>query len=284
MTSSRPILVVGGSIHYDLVLQLPRLPEDNDRLLPTAMTLAPGGMGGNVAAAAARLGATVRFVGQFADDDDGIALRADLEREGVDTRWAGTRAVDRGGSHRGLILVDAEGRRAILGGMPDANAIQRSPGQAPGLVTSRDASARALAPIQVPADAFAGENVTFASPFNLAPLMLGSVPDSVPVYLDIETGHVSGWSDDEIWAVLRRSTVLYGNQRTLAAFARRLDHPSVTALSRTLRDRTTIVETAGDLGCQVHANGTRTIVPPFPVTPVDSTGAGDCFAAACTLA
>lgn len=285
MSHSRPVLVVDGSIHYDVILQLPRLPEDNDRLVPTALTLAPGGMGGNVAAAAARLGAEVRFVGSFSDDEDGIALRADLERDGVDTRWAGTRSVEVGRAWRGLVLVDAEGRRAILGGWPDADRLERAPGQAPGLTVPVDTAWRkALAPIALPAEVFAGENVAFACPFALAPLMLGSVPDAVPVYLDIETGHVSGWSDDEIWAVLRRTTGLYGNQRTLAAFARRLDQPSVTALSRTLRERTTIVETAGDLGCQIHANGTRTVVPPFPMTAVDSTGAGDCFAAACTVA
>lgn len=288
VSHSRPILVVGGSIHYDVILHLPHLPEDNDRLAPTAVTLAPGGMGGNVAAAAARLGAEVRFVGSFSDDADGIALRTDLERDGVDTRWAGTRPVDGPGgrAHRGLILVDAEGRRAILGGWPDADRLDRAPGQAPGLTIPVDPSAwrTAMPPLALPAAVFAGENVAVACPFNLAPLMLDSVPDGIPVHLDIESGHVAGWRDDEIHAVLRRTTVLYGNQRTLAAFARRLDQPSVTALSRSLRDRTTIVETAGDLGCQVHANGVRTVIPPFPADAVDTTGAGDCFAAACTVA
>jgi sugar/nucleoside kinase (ribokinase family) len=272
-------VVVAGSIHYDVVLRLPHLPGDNDRIAPIAMTLAPGGMGGNVAAAVARLGGAARFVGQFADDDDGAALREDLVRDGVEVRWAGVRP---GSSWRGMILVGEGGQRAILGAWPEADLLERAPGQAPGLVRDLRSGSRSNERIDIPAGAFAGENLAFACPFNFAPLVLQSVPDHVPVYMDIETGHTAGWPEVEVWNTLRRAAVIYGNTDNLAALARRLDHPSATSLSRTLRG--TIIETAGDIGCVVHESGKRTAVPGFRVEAVDTSGAGDCFAAACTLA
>jgi len=283
-----PTIVVTGSIHYDLILHVPHLPGDNDRLAPTAMTLAPGGMGGNVAAASARLGGDVRFVGMFTDEEDGSTLRDDLVRDGVDVRWAGTRPAET--RHRGMILVSHDGQRAILGAWPEASAISRAPGQAPGLVHELDWATRprnavsrfGFGSLDIPAAAFAGENVAFQCPFNFYPLVSDRVPLSVPMYMDIETGHITGWTDEQIWNGLRRATVIYGNQRNLAELARRLDEPSVTTLSRTLRG--TIIETAGELGCQIHENGVRTVVPGFPVETIDTTGAGDCFAAACTLA
>jgi sugar/nucleoside kinase (ribokinase family) len=272
-------VVVAGSIHYDVVLQLPHLPGDNDRIAPTAMTLAPGGMGGNVAAVVARLGGVARFVGQIADDEDGAALREDLVRDGVDVRWAGAR---HGSSWRGMILVGESGQRAILGAWPDAGLLERAPGQAPGLVRDLTPASRPSERIDIPTDAFAGENVAFACPFNFAPLVLHNVPEAVPVYMDIETGHTAGWPESQVWTILRRAAVLYGNTDNLAALARRLDHPSVTSLSRTLRG--TVIETAAEIGCVLHESGERTAVPGFRVEAVDSSGAGDCFGAACTLA
>ncbi len=284
--ATQPTLVVTGSIHYDVIIQLPRLPEENDRITPTAMTLTPGGMGGNVAAAFARLGGNVRFVGQFSADADGDNLREDLARDGVDLGWAGERPA--GTNHRGMILVDAEGRRAILGAWPEVHSLERAPGQHPGLVRHlqqgmpRNALSRFRDMLTFDAAVFDATNVAFAAPFNFAPFVLPMVPKGCPVYMDIETGHITGWEDEEVWAMLRRTTVLYGNQRNLTDLARRLDEPSVTALSRTLKG--TIVETAGALGALIHERGNRTVIPGFPTEAIDTTGAGDCFAGACTLA
>ena len=105
------VLVVIGSIHFDVVVQLPHLPRENDRIFPSAMTLAPGGMGGNVAAAFARLGGHSRFAGPFADDADGEALRADLIRDGVDIRWAGTTGVSSSSAQMEHARSSVAGRR-----------------------------------------------------------------------------------------------------------------------------------------------------------------------------
>lgn len=283
-----PILVVSGSIHYDVVLQVPQLPGDNDRITPTAATLAPGGMGGNVAAAAARLGAMVRFGGWFPGNEDGVTLRADLEREGVDLRWAG--AWPAGHAHRGTILVDDAGRRAILGTWPDRDSLERSPGQAPGVVQRLDGRGKGRwleemlgdRSLAIPTEAFDGPNVALAAPANFAPLLLPTVPEHVPVYLDLETGHLDDWSIAEIVHTLSRAKVLYGNQRNIQSLAQRLGAESGTDLAGHLD--ITIIETLNERGCCVHRAGQRNPIPGFAVATVDTTGAGDAFAAACTVA
>ncbi len=75
----------------------------------------PGGKGANQAVAAARLGATTRFVGRIGTDD--FVLRS-LEAEGVDVTGVHR---DEGESGVALILVDAEGEN-VIAVAPGANA------------------------------------------------------------------------------------------------------------------------------------------------------------------
>ena len=70
-----------------------------------------GGKGANQAAAAARLGAVVTFVGCVGDDDLGDAGRAELEARGVDCEWLQTRAGVATGT--ALINVDAAGENTV---------------------------------------------------------------------------------------------------------------------------------------------------------------------------
>jgi len=279
-----PLLVVSGSIHFDVIVQLPHLPRENDRIVPSAMTLAPGGMGGNVAAAFARLGGHSRFAGAFAADADGEALRADLIRDGVDTRWAGTRP---GRDYRGFILVGTDGVRAIVGGWPQIAHLQRAPGQAPGSVQHVSRApwnpSREQSTVETALDPglFGDDPAAFYCPFNHGPLVLATVPESVPVFMDLETGHIEDWDRAAVWGGLERATVIFANDRNMASLAAVLGESSPTALSERLQ--TVLIETTGPDGCVIHDQGTRTDVPGHPVAAIDTTGAGDCFAAAFLL-
>lgn len=281
-----PVLVVTGGIHYDVVVRLPHLPRGNDRLHCLETTLAPGGMGGNVAAAFARLGGRTRFAGYFSQDDDGEALRADLRREGVDLHWALARPAG-DVPYRGFILVGEWGERAILGLWPTIGTLERAPGQAPGLVKQPEPDFAKWARrhgAQAPIDpaVFTPPIAGLYCPAAFAPWVIPSAPAALPVFMDLETGHIAAWDDDQVRRVLRRATVLFGNAPNLALLAARLAAPSVTALSASLGP--IIVETTGHDGCTLHAGGERVTVPGNVVDAVDTTGAGDCFAAAFSLA
>lgn len=283
--SREPLLVVTGSIHYDHLVRLPRLPKANDRLSAVETTLAPGGMGGNVAAIAGRLGARVRFAGSFGRDEDGASLRDDLARDGVDVRFAGDHA---GPSWRGFVLVGAGGDRAIVSGGERSDGFERAPGQWPGQSRTperrrdrTDFASIFAAPLRDPG-LFAGGVAGFACPGAFAPLLLPLVPDGLPLFMDVETGHFDALADEAVVAILGRATVVYANAGNAQGLADRLAGGSVAALAGLVGDA--LVMTRGAAGCRVHRAGQAWDVPGIAVDAVDTTGAGDSFAAAFTVA
>jgi ribokinase len=108
LSSSRaPRITVVGSANIDLVASCERLPRPGETVTDATFERVPGGKGANQAVAAARLGASVRFIGKVGRDD--FVLRS-LEREGVDI--AGV-ARDDGESGVALILVEQSGENVI---------------------------------------------------------------------------------------------------------------------------------------------------------------------------
>ncbi|MFE1664918.1 ribokinase [Microbacterium sp. P02] len=119
MTSS-PLgaLAVVGSINVDLTASVDRLPAAGETVLGGTLQRHPGGKGANQAAAAARLGGTVRMIGAVGDDSDGQWMLQTLRDAGVDTSgvWLGEQATG-----TALITVDARGENQIVV-CPGANA------------------------------------------------------------------------------------------------------------------------------------------------------------------
>jgi ribokinase len=104
------VLVV-GSVNVDLVVTLERLPRPGETVTGGRFARHGGGKGANQAVAAARAGATVRFVGAVGDDDLGAEAVAELEAEGIDV--AALVRVPGEATGVALIAVDAEGRNQI---------------------------------------------------------------------------------------------------------------------------------------------------------------------------
>jgi ribokinase len=118
------LFAVCGSISADMLGYAERLPGPGESVLGDRFLLAPGGKGANVAVAAARLGASVRFFGARGDDWLGSYIGDALAGEGVDV---GSLAVIPG-MHSGvaLIAVDARGENQILA-LPGANGLVGAP-------------------------------------------------------------------------------------------------------------------------------------------------------------
>ncbi len=105
-------VVVVGSLNQDVIVETERRPAGGETVLGRSLSRAQGGKGANQAAAAARAGARVAMVGCLGDDAAGEALRAGLERAGVDT--AAVRVVAGEPSGTAVIVVDAEGENSIV--------------------------------------------------------------------------------------------------------------------------------------------------------------------------
>ncbi len=77
-------LLVVGALHWDVVVQAPRLPHLDETLCGQDVTYKFGGKGGNQAVAAARAGAKVSFAGRIGNDAAGQSMRKHLVEAGVD--------------------------------------------------------------------------------------------------------------------------------------------------------------------------------------------------------
>lgn len=105
------MLVVLGSINADLVFRVKSLPRPGETVLCAGFAFHHGGKGANQAAAAARSGGKVRFVGRIGEDSWGALLRRGLEDAGVDTSLLETSPRSSGIA---AIAVDESGENAIV--------------------------------------------------------------------------------------------------------------------------------------------------------------------------
>jgi ribokinase len=80
----RPRIVVAGSINMDLVVRSDHLPRRGETVIGRETRELPGGKGANQAVAAARLQADVSFIGRVGDDGFGQRLLNGLRQEGID--------------------------------------------------------------------------------------------------------------------------------------------------------------------------------------------------------
>ena len=103
-----PRLTVVGSINVDLVARAERLPRPGETVTGATFSRVPGGKGANQAVAAARLGASVTFIGCVGTDETALS---ELVGAGVNLD-----RVKRIGGETGvaLITVDAEGENEIV--------------------------------------------------------------------------------------------------------------------------------------------------------------------------
>ncbi len=122
-----PRIAVVGSLNMDLVLQVEHAPQGGETVLAQSLRLVPGGKGGNQAVACARQGARVSLFGRVGDDDNGRALRAALDADGINhggvlndpAEPTGVAAitVESTGQNRIVVVPGANGRFTLDAGL-----------------------------------------------------------------------------------------------------------------------------------------------------------------------
>jgi ribokinase len=111
------VITVFGSINFDLIGTVDRLPGAGETVPGSSFATAPGGKGANQALAAKRAGGAVRMVGAVGRDDFAAPALALLRSGGVEL--ARVREVD-GATGVALILVDRAGQN-VIAVIPGAN-------------------------------------------------------------------------------------------------------------------------------------------------------------------
>ncbi|RJG46141.1 PfkB family carbohydrate kinase [Mesorhizobium sp. DCY119] len=107
ISSLRPVVVVVGSLHYDIMVDAPDRPRKGETVAGFGWRPKFGGKGGNQAAAAAKAGADVRMVGAVGDDDFGRFLLSNLDAAGVDASRVAR--IGQQGSGMSVAITDAGG-------------------------------------------------------------------------------------------------------------------------------------------------------------------------------
>lgn len=247
---------VVGSVNVDLVLRVDDLPAPGETVMAVDFARMPGGKGANQAAAAARMEAATRLLAAVGDDEAGVWMREQLAQAGVDVSAVAPRpGLPTGAAH---IAVDARGENQIIV-LPGAN-------HALGPVTPLEDALVVLAQNEVPVESIAS---AFAE---TAALRLLNAAPAEPTAL----------------AIFGLVDVLIVNEHELARYAAvaGITGADEAALAHGLlmrgqgAPRLAVVVTLGARGCLAVWRDRQVAVPAFPVVPLDTIGAGDCFCGA----
>jgi ribokinase len=260
-------LTVVGSLNMDLVIKTPHLPSVGETVLGGTFATFAGGKGANQAVAAARLGATVAMVGRVGDDAFGRQLRVGLAREGLDASGVRTDATAATGV--ALITVDRAGQNTIVVASGANMALTPDDVDA-----ARETIARSdvlLVQLEVPVDvvhhaaqfAHASGCKVILDP---APAPRQPLPDGLYRLLSVI-------NPNEVEA-----RALTGIAVVTEADARRAGEVLLA------RGCQAVVIKLGERGAYLAEGARREAVPAIRVTPVDTTAAGDAFAAGMAVA
>lgn len=237
---------VVGSANLDIVAMTPRLPAPGETVSGTSYAEHAGGKGLNQAVAAARAGASCVLAAALGDDDASEQLLRVLDRDGIDIRLV--QRVPRTPTGRAVITVNDDGENTIVV-VPGANGML-APTPLP---QARVVLAQLEIPLDVVTDAFSQAR-RFGAITILNPAPAVDVPDEM----------------------LRVCRIVIPNQHERSRLG---DIERLFALGVEL-----VITTMGSDGVEVITPDRRTVLPAFPVTPVDTTGAGDAFCGAMAAA
>jgi ribokinase len=243
-------VVVFGSVNADLVFGVPSLPAPGVTVLGNSYVALPGGKGANQAVAAARDGAATLFAGAIGRDPLAeVALaglrgaRADLSRLAVVDQPTGCAAICVDPAGRNQIAVAAGANFFVKAAQVEDSAL------GPGAVL--------LLQMEVPVQE--NESLIARARRLGARVILNLAP---PGDIAVEA--------------LRALDLLVVNEHEAAVLAGRL---GVAAKAVALRGAlgVDVAVTLGEAGAEAATGAGLLRVPAFPVEPVDTTGAGDCW-------
>lgn len=247
-----PVLCV-GDIDMDLIVSVPRLPGTDEKVHGRRVATTPGGMVANVAVGLARLGAAARMLGAVGDDAAGAEAVAALRADGVDV--AHVVRVPGAATFMCVILIEPGGEKSLVR--------LESPAYLPGPEDLTDA-------------AFAGVrhvHLTYGDPALARAALARAKAARATVSLDLEAADLPD-APDALRRTLEAVDLLFVSRRSREAAEALLG-----ALPAATRAR--IVTTLGAGGARIEGAGRPAVeVVGRPVRPVDTSGAGDAFAAA----
>lgn len=240
-----PRIVCAGHVNWDVSLRVDRLPAPDGEASIESESGQGGGGAANVAAGLTSLGESVSLVGSVGSDERGREARRELAAAGVDCALV----VEVAGADTAVkyVVVDDAGQVMVLGGE--------------GANEAFDASVLPAATLSEAEHL----HLTGQRPRTAAELARRASEAGVTVSFD--PGRRIAARD--FGAVLARADVLFCTDREAGVAG---EHGAVDA------DQVLVVK-RGAGGAEVRTGGETITHPGFAVDVVDTTGAGDAFAA-----
>jgi ribokinase len=254
------MVLVAGAINTDLVARVEKAPRAGETVTGSTFAIFGGGKGANQAIATARSGAPTAMLGALGDDDFGRARRADLEAEGIDTRFV-LRSHD-APSGVALIIVEERTGQNRIAYVPGATSTIRAEDARKAVEVIHPAVVlTTLEPTPETIDALlaAGQPIGATVVLNASPEAAGARP-----FLD-------------------RLDVLVVNEteaKDLLGYPVSVENGEAAARALAALGPKTAVITLGAAGAVVASNGETRAFPAPDVKVVDTTGAGDAFSGA----
>jgi ribokinase len=243
-------VVAAGHVNWDVTLRVDALPEPDGEAQIVSQRRSGGGSAANVACALAGFDVDPGLVGSVGDDENGLLARRELDRVGVDLQ--GLRVVEDAETSVKYLLVAEAGEVMVLG---------------------NDGANEAVAP-----DDLDPEYVTTADHLHLTSqrpdtaARLAELAAEAGVTVSFDPGR--RLEERDFSATIDRADVIFLNDR---------EAPSVlgddVAYPESGVSDSVVVVKHGSAGATVHTPDGSFEHPGFDVEPVDTTGAGDAFAA-----
>jgi len=241
-------VLCAGHVNWDVTLRIERFPEPDGEVPIHSQRQSGGGSAANVAAALAALDVDVGLVGSVGDDDNGLLARRELADSGVDLE--GLRIVDDAETAVKYILVDDDGEVSVLG---------------------NDGVNEAVGPADVdPEQVAAADHVHLTSQRPATAERLATLASEAGASVTIDPGRRLDARGYE--GALAHADVIFVNDREAEAVLE--DAYPASDFS----DRVLVIK-HGAAGAAVHTPEGSIHHPGFDVDTVDTTGAGDAFAA-----
>jgi len=250
--------VVGiGALNHDKILKVKGIAEAGEEVGVESMTVAPGGSAANTIVGLARLGMKTGFIGHVGKDQEGEFILQDLKNEGVDTASV---VVEEGNTGIILALVDENGER-VMYAYPGVNNNVR-------VNDSNMDYARKAKYLHL--SSFVGETSLEAQKELLGKLE-GVGISFAPGMLYVRKGK------SEIEEMISAAEVLFMNEDETRIFTD-LDHQKGAGYLLDMGAKMAVI-TLGDKGCYIATEDGNVNVEAYPAKAIDTTGAGDAFAA-----
>ncbi|MGI9252805.1 MAG: ribokinase [Thermomicrobiales bacterium] len=261
--TSAPTVIVIGSAHVDLIAHAARLPVRGETLPGFRFGIHPGGKGGNQAVAVARAGARSIFFGRLGRDAFGDQLVAALSDAGVDLTClefdehvgtgCSTVLTGEGGDYASII-VPGSSLTLTPDHIREANDIFLS---ARAIVGQLEIDPYVTAVAMAAGRAAEATTILNAAP---APASVDDLPPNLLEMVDVlivnrvEAGMLLGYPPGSPFD----------------------PSDAVVELQRKFRLQAVII-TLGEMGVRARVDDQSIMFDAFPVTPVDTIGAGDAF-------